>query len=95
MHADSFIDYLLKQLEEGAQGSSKMNYTLVLVSEILTQVVQNCGQAFRSKFVITLSGIVRLLTLIDSQLELEEITDTTLDVVQNAMDTVAMLLVDD
>lgn len=44
---------------------------------------------------ITLEGIVRLLTLIDGQLDLDVVTDTSLEVVQNALDAIAMLLVDD
>ena len=59
-------------------------------------VVSNCGTAFRSKFVITLQGMVRLLTLVDAQLDSEaEIEDTNLELVQNVMDALAMLLVDD
>ena len=59
-------------------------------------VVSNCGTAFRSKFVITLQGMVRLLTLVDAQLDSEaEIDDTNLELVQNVMDALAMLLVDD
>ena len=67
MHTDSFIDYLLKSLEESnqSQNSKILTYSQVLWTEILTQIVQNCGQAFRSKFVITLQGVVRLLTLVD------------------------------
>ena len=57
--------------------------------------MQNCGQAFRSKFVITLQGVVRLLTLIDGQLDLEQLVDTSLDAVQNMLDALAILLVDD
>ncbi len=58
-----------------------MSYAQVLCSDILTIIIQNCGTAFRSKFVITLQGTVRLLTLIDSLLEEEELVDTNLEVV--------------
>ena len=95
MHADAFIDYLLTSIEVNSSSTSIMSYTQVLCSELITQTVQNCGQGFRSKFVITLHGIVRLLTIIDSQLEQDQIVDTTLDVMQNLMDTIAILLVDD
>jgi len=62
----------------------------------LTSVVQNCGTAFRSKFVITLQGIVKLLTLVDGLLESgDELVDTELEMVQNMMDAISMLLVDD
>ena len=40
--------------------------------------------------------MVRLLTLVDAQLDSEgEIDDTNLELVQNVMDALAMLLVDD
>lgn len=58
--------------------------------------MQNCGTAFRSKFVITLQGIVKLLTLVDGLLESgDELVDTELEMVQNMMDAISMLLVDD
>ena len=62
----------------------------------MTSVVQNCGTAFRSKFVITLQGIVKLLTLVDGLLESgEELVDSELEIVQNMLDAISMLLVDD
>lgn len=58
--------------------------------------MQNCGTAFRSKFVITLQGIVKLLTLVDGLLESgEELVDSELEIVQNMLDAISMLLVDD
>ena len=44
---------------------------------------------------ITLEGMVRVLTVIDNQLDLNEPSDTSSDSVKNLLDTVAILLVDD
>ena len=94
MHADTFIEYLMESLQPKA--NSKISYSQVLCSDILTSVVQNCGTAFRSKFVITLQGVVKLLTLVDGLLESgDELVDTELEVVQNMLDAISMLLVDD
>jgi len=42
MHVDSFINYLLKQLEQQIS-QIQMSYAQVLFSELLTQIIQNCG----------------------------------------------------
>ena len=46
---------------------------------------------------ITLEGMVRVLTVIDNQLDLEDesSSDTSSDSVKNLLDTIAILLVDD
>ena len=98
MHADAFIEFIFASIDPSQSNASTRlaSYTQVLWSDILMTVVSNCGTAFRSKFVITLQGMVRLLTLVDAQLDSEaEIDDTNLELVQNVMDALAMLLVDD
>ena len=78
MHADAIIGYLLDTVESE---STSISYLQVLCSEILTLTVQNCGGAFRSKFVITLNGIIRLLTLIDGLLDsADTLADTAFEV---------------
>ena len=64
MHTDSFINFLLDTLDDQTQVAN-MSYIQLLCSELLLLTLQNCTDAFRSKFVITLQGVIRLLTLID------------------------------
>ena len=55
MHNDQFIEYLLETLtEQSLRDDGAMTFVQVLSSELLTLILQNCGEAFRSKFVITL-----------------------------------------
>ena len=69
MHCDAYIEYLLNSIEDGPSSfSNQFSYTQLLCCEVLTQTIQNCGQAFRSKFVITIQGIVKFLTIIDASL---------------------------
>lgn len=84
MHADVFIKFLLDTMDHTPKAlSGQASYSQVLSSDLLTTIIQNCGTAFRSKFVITLEGIVRILTLIDGLLESQQgqILDTSLEMV--------------
>ena len=94
MHTDSFINFLLDTLDDQTHPTN-MSYIQLLCSELLLLTLQHCTDAFRSKFVITLQGVIRLLTLIDMRLEEQELGDTTLEVLQNSMDGLCMVLVDD
>ena len=64
MHTDSFISFLLDTLDDQTH-TTNMSYNQLLCSELLLLTLQHCTDAFRSKFVITLQGVIRLLTLID------------------------------
>ena len=60
----------------------------MLSTELLTTIVQSCGEDWRTKFVLTLQGMARLLASIDSWIEKDED-----ELINNLFDTIAALLV--
>ena len=50
LHSDNVIDYLLENIESDAQS---VNIS-AMSSELVSNIIQSCGEDFRTKFVLTL-----------------------------------------
>ena len=55
---------------------------------MVTTIVQSCGEDWRTKFVLTLQGMARVLSVIDSW----ETKDED-EIISNLFDTIAALLI--
>ena len=84
LHSDNVIDYLLENIEREDQSPS----ISAMSSELVSNIIQSCGEDFRTKFVLTLAGMARLLAVVDKRQ-----ANGDKDVLLNVFDTLAALLV--
>ena len=84
LHSDNVIDYLLENIEREDQSVS----ISAMSSELVSNLIQSCAEDFRTKFVLTLAGMARLLAVVDKRY-----ANGDKEVLLNVFDTLAALLV--